>query len=289
MASCSCHRSRPRLRVSKEDSNLNPTPTMKPLIVLALSLPSLALGAGKADLIRLYEEEILAHDLYVELGKIHEGIRPFANIPHSEARHREVMEGILKQEGIEIPTAPKGRRFTTDGLDKTYRRWLKEGRKNEVAACRVGVRLEEHDIADLRQAQQDFPTHKDALASLEAASNNHLRAFHRNLTGRGGKYQPDKLPAGDFTTIVNSPQQPGACGAECDQAGECKGGCSSDACGPGKAKGRNQGQGAGKGQVQGRGAGAGNGRGPGGPPAGRGHGSGRGPGNGRAPGGPPAR
>ncbi len=186
------------------------------ILSIALLAGTLASGASEEKLIRLYEEEILAHDLYVELGRKFPDIRPLQNIPHSEARHREVVAGILEAEGIALPQPPKGRRFVTEGLDKLYRQWLRQGRESEVAACEAGVRLEDHDIADLRQAQLDFPKHKQALAQLEAASNNHLRAFHRNMASRGGDYKAEALPAADFTAIVDGGMQPGACGQECE-------------------------------------------------------------------------
>lgn len=184
---------------------------MKATLIILFGINSLLpASAGEADLIRLYEEEILAHDLYVELGKTHPDIMPFKNIPTSEARHREVMAGILKKEGIALPEPAAGKRFVTKDLNKTYNKWLREGRQSELAACRVGVRLEEFDIADLRKAQQDSPAYKDSFAALEAASNNHLRAFHRNLSNRGGDYTPESLSQSDFQTIINSDQQRGA-------------------------------------------------------------------------------
>lgn len=250
------------------------------LLLITLALGSVAAAADSRDLIRLYEEEVLAHDLYIALGKKYPDIRPLQNIPHSEARHRDVMAGILKAEGISVPEAPEGRRFATEGLDKLYRKWLRQGRKSAMAACKAGVRLEDHDIADLRQAQLDFPKHKEALAQLEAASNNHLRAFHRNLTSRGGDYRAEALPAADFTAIVEGEMQPGACGTECEnpkgsrgqggpqgkggpgkKAGACGdcGSCDAPGAGNGPGASRRQGGRAG----QGRGPGAGRGQGPG--------------------------
>jgi hypothetical protein len=232
---------------------------MKATLIIILGINSLLpASAGEADLVRLYEEEALAHDLYVELGKIHPGIMPFQNIPSAESRHREIMAGILEKEGIALPKAPKGKRFVTKDLNKIFKKWLREGRSSELAACRVGVRLEEFDISDLRQAQEDSPKYKKSFAALEAASNNHLRAFHRNLSSRGGTYAPESLPAKDFQIIVNSAQQPGAC--------NCDGNCKQGPREKGQAKGRGQGNGQGNGQGQGRGKGPGNGpRGPGGP------------------------
>lgn len=231
-----------------------------PLICISLALATLASAADPGELIRLYEEEVLAHDLYVELGKVHPDIRPFQNIPRSEERHRQVMAGILEKEGIAIPEAPEGRRFATEGLDQTYRLWLEEGSKSEVDACRVGVRLEDHDIADLRKAQRDFPDHQQALAGLESASNNHFRAFHRNLTRRGGRYEAEALAAADIELILSGEAAKGGCGGNCgaDCGESCGKGCGGN-CNQGAGQGRGQGRGNGGGAQQGR-------RGPGGPP-----------------------
>ncbi|MCF7674974.1 MAG: DUF2202 domain-containing protein [Akkermansiaceae bacterium] len=202
---------------------------MKSLILTTIGLFAIATtavaAAGPNELIRLYEEEILAHDLYVALGKKFPEVMPLKNIPQSELRHREALAAILKAEGIALPTPAGKRRFVSKGLNATFAKWLAAGQQSAAAACLAGVRLEDHDIADLRKAQLDFPKHKAVLAALEAASGNHLRAFHRNLTVRGGTYTPEAIPADDFKAILNGPHsRPGACGA----------GCGTNGCGQGK-------------------------------------------------------
>ena len=188
-----------------------------------LFLAPLARATGAATLIRLYEEEILAHDLYVALSEKFPDVMPLQNIPRSELRHREALAAVLKADGIEMPKPQEGHRFVTAGLDETFAQWLADGQKSVADACRAGVRLEDHDIAELRQAQTDFPAHKEVLAQLEAASNNHLRAFHRNLTARGGAYTPEALPAADFKAILAGTGGINGCGAACGLTG----------CGPG--------------------------------------------------------
>ncbi len=223
---------------------------MKPSFVLALvalGFSPILKAAEPAALVRLHEEEILAHDLYVALSKVHPDLMPLRNIPTSEARHRDAMAAILGKEKISAPEVPAGRSFSSPGLDPLFKNWLEEGKKSPADACRVGVRLEEHDIADLRKAQVDFPAHKEVFAALEAASNNHLRAFHRNLTRHGGTYQPEVLTAAELKAILDGTQ--GACG--------CEGACGADCAKPG-AKGKGQG-----GPGRGRGPGGPNGRGKG--------------------------
>ena len=200
-------------------------------------------GASQADekdmLIRLYEEEVLAHDLYVALGEKFTDIMPLQHIPHSEKMHQEMLAGILKERGIDLPKPAKGARFVSEGLDATYKKWYKEGKASEAAACRVGVRLEDHDIADLIEAQTKLPEMKDVLGNLIAASENHLRAFHRNLTARGGTYEVEALPKADFDAILAS--EGGGCGP-----GSGNGNGNGKGPGNGKGKGPQNGNGKGK-------------------------------------------
>ncbi len=221
---------------------------MKPSLILAVftfcSIPFLH-AADPAALVRLHEEEILAHDLYVALSKAHPELMPLRNIPSSETRHRDAMAAILAKENISVAEMPARHRFRSPGLDKLFNDWLEEGKSSPAAACRVGVRLEEHDIADLRKAQVQFPAHKKIFAALEAASNNHLRAFHRNLTRHGETYQPEVLSVADLKAILEGAQGTGsckgACGADCDKPGAtpaCEGGCGKA---PGGQKGRGKG------------------------------------------------
>lgn len=193
---------------------------MNPAVTLALGLLATApavRAAGPADLIRLYEEEILAHDLYVTLGRQFPEIMPLRNIPRSEQMHRAALATVLKTAGIRLPRPPRGQRYATPGLDATFDQWLADGSKSAADACRAGVRLEDHDIAELRQAQLAFPAHRAVLERLEAASNQHLRAFHRNLTARGGGYTPEALTAADIDSILKA-------------AGPAQGGCGAGGC-----------------------------------------------------------
>lgn len=188
----------------------------KIITILAATVGCQLVSAADTDhLIRLYEEEILAHDLYVELGEEHPNIRPFQNIPKSEARHQAAMKGILDQAGIAIPKPENGRKFVTPGLNRTYRTWLKEGKKSPVDACRVGVRLEEHDIADLRKAAVEHPRYRGVLEQLEAASGHHLRAFHRNLTALDGTYQAEALEEADLKKLLTADGASGCGSCKC--------------------------------------------------------------------------
>jgi hypothetical protein len=212
----------------------------------------------QTELIKLYEEEIMAHDLYVALGKVHPDIRPFQNIPHSEIMHRDALAAVMKEHKIKAPKVPKGRRFASEGLDEMFDKLLATGRKSPQAACEVGVGFEELDIAELRAAQKSIPAAKDTLVQLEWASGNHLRAFHRNLTARGGSYKATHLSKKDLKSILagKGPEGANGCGAgnagAGPQTGGCREGCESCAPKTGKGPGRGMGRGMGRGNGPGR-------------------------------------
>ncbi len=162
-------------------------------------------AAGCAgQLVALYEEEILAHDLYVVFGKRWPDVRPFQNIPRSEQMHREAMAGVLKANGVAIPANRVSGTFATPELSSLFQVLGKQGGRSEIEALRAGALIEETDIADLRRARADALTESDkaVFAGLEAASGNHFRAFVRNINARGGAYEPTVLSRADADAIL---------------------------------------------------------------------------------------
>jgi len=166
------------------------------------------------NLVSLYEEEILAHDLYVTFGKQWPEVRPFQNIQRSEQMHREAMSGVLKSNRVPLPRSVSGRKFATSELNDLFDKLRDQGSKSEVAALRAGALIEETDIADLRkmQAVSKSDSDKAVFANLEAASGNHFRAFVRNLEARGGKYAPSVLSPADANKILAASSSGGCCG-----------------------------------------------------------------------------
>lgn len=161
----------------------------------------------------LYEEEILAHDLYVAFGKQWPEVRPFQNIPRSEQMHREAMAGILKNSRVPLPRSASGQKFATSGLNDLFDRLRNQGSESETAALRAGALIEEKDIADLRSMQAELKSESDkaVLANLEAASGNHFRAFVRNLEARGEPYSPSVLSQADANKILAGALSGGCC------------------------------------------------------------------------------
>ena len=165
--------------------------------------------AEQADLLLMREEEKLARDVYMRLFA-RWGLRPFGNISGSEQAHMEMMLALLTHYGLPDPVAGLAPgAFHSPALQTLHDELVARGTATEVEAIRVGLLIEELDIADLRAAAART-ARADSLAvyaELERGSRNHLRAFHRWLVHLGATYTPAHLPAGLFAHIAASPHE----------------------------------------------------------------------------------
>ena len=161
-----------------------------------------------AALVTLRREEKLAHDVYVTLGAIFDPM-PFQRIPHSEVQHAAAMHAVLASHAIADPVEGlPPNRFDDPATQTLYDELVLKGRSDVRSALSVGVEVEELDISGLRaMLASNAPDEiKAVVTQLERASQNHLRAFHRNLTMRGGTYEPKHLAKADFNAILDGPQ-----------------------------------------------------------------------------------
>ena len=136
------------------------------------------------DLAFIVEEEKLAHDVYVALYDLW-GVRVFSNISNSEATHQNMVWAVMESRGLTDPRASEPGVFTNTDLQKLYDELVAQGSKSAHDAYLVGVAIEEKDIADLdgmiaRLDSKDTDI-KAVLESLRDGSENHLRAFNRQV------------------------------------------------------------------------------------------------------------
>jgi hypothetical protein len=137
----------------------------------------------KNNILYLYEEEKLAHDIYVAMYYRY-GAYIFNNISESEQRHMdsvakliskyELEEGVLNNDpGI----------FLNDNIKVLYGDLLEEGEKDLTSALGVGVKIEVMDIGDIEDMQKetDKADIERVLSNLLDGSYNHLDAFNTQL------------------------------------------------------------------------------------------------------------
>jgi len=158
-----------------------------------------------SNLLFMREEEKLAHDVYVTLYEKW-GFRVFNNISYSEQRHTEAVLTLLNYYGIEdiVGDNPIGV-FVNEELQALYDTLVVTGNLSEVEALKVGALIEEVDIVDLED--ELALTEKEPIITvynnLLKGSENHLRAFVRNLNRWGVDYEPQVLGTDVFNAIIN--------------------------------------------------------------------------------------
>lgn len=141
-----------------------------------------ALSTTDELLIYLIEEEKLAHDVYTVLGDMW-GSNVFTNILASETQHQEQVLSLLTAYGLSDPRSTELGVFTNPDLQALYDQLIAQGSTSVTDAYKVGVLIEETDIADLSEAMSTTSdqTILSTLQSLLSASENHLAAFQRKL------------------------------------------------------------------------------------------------------------
>lgn len=158
------------------------------------------------QLFRMREEEKLAHDVYVALGKS-SGLQVFNNISKAESMHMRAIERLLSRSTSmpALPSLPPGT-FSVPEIQLLYTDLVAAGNASPIAALSIGVKIEEMDIRDLQLLLSQNPPQQVAkvLQNLQRASGNHLRAFMGELNRLGGTYTPEFLDQQAFDNILNS-------------------------------------------------------------------------------------
>ena len=152
------------------------------------------------------EEEKLAHDVYVTMYKKWD-LPIFNNIAAAEQKHADAVVTLLDRYDLADPADGKAfGEFTNPDLQALYDQLIKQGNKSAADALKVGLAIEEIDILDLeeRLAAMDNADIETVYKNLLAGSENHLRAFARNLKTRTGEtYVPQYMSQKAYDTVVN--------------------------------------------------------------------------------------
>ena len=130
----------------------------------------------------LIEEEKLAHDVYTKMYELW-GARVFGNILKSELTHQDEVLRLLTARGITDPRTGTLGTFNNADLQAFYNQLIAQGSQSATEAYKVGVAIEERDIADIN-TQLKTASDTDVITVLEKlrrGSENHLRAFNRQI------------------------------------------------------------------------------------------------------------
>ena len=173
----------------------------------------------ETHLVFMREEEKLARDVYLTLGKQYKDLKVFSRIDDSEQKHTDTMADMLDLHGIEDPsTSDKIGVFTGDDyggyFTEKYEYLVARGGVSALEALYVGALIEELDMHDIAEcpvviqetyglgeygcglAYTDEATITLAYESLIDGSESHLRAYVKaieDVIGEGN-YVAQYLP-----------------------------------------------------------------------------------------------
>lgn len=134
------------------------------------------------QLVYLIEEEKLAHDVYQKMSELW-GARVFGNIQRSETNHQDQLLAVMQSRDIADPRSAEVGVFSDQKLQTLYNQLIAQGSQSVGEAYKVGVAIEELDIADLKADLATLDSKdsdvKATMENLLRGSENHLRAFSR--------------------------------------------------------------------------------------------------------------
>ena len=158
----------------------------------------------REGLLLMVEEESLARDIYLALYEKW-GLRTFSQIAAAEEQHQSAVAAVLVQFGLTLPADHNTPGvFSNPDLQAVYDSLLEKGLQSPEAAFQVGATVEDLDIYDLKVliGETENPLLQDTYANLLRGSENHIRAFTRQLSRYGTAYQARYISDAELRIIL---------------------------------------------------------------------------------------
>jgi hypothetical protein len=183
----------------------------------------------KSGILLMREEEKMARDVYQTLNEKWDQM-PFVHISESEISHMARMKSLIDKYQLKDPVEKNGDKrgvFENPQLSKLYNELTISGKTSLEAAFRAGAKVEEVDIRDLKEAMANSSNDeiKSTYTDLIRASENHLRAFVRNLKRLDVTYTPVVMNPSEFDAIINSQHGMGMGKGKSNGQENCKNKC----------------------------------------------------------------
>lgn len=134
----------------------------------------------KDKLFFIYQEEKVARDVYITLGKIYTDENTFASIQISEQRHIDSARELCEKYDVSIDGVDEDSvgNFVLPVLQELYDTLVEQGQKSLLDALKVGEHIEITDIDDLEEASVGMPEDVvNVFENLKEGSLSHLDAF----------------------------------------------------------------------------------------------------------------
>lgn len=183
------------------------------IFILAVMYSAIAFAQSlseneKAGILLMREEEKMARDVYQSLNDKWDQM-PFVHISESEINHMARMKLLIDKYQLKDPVEKNADQrgvYENMMLKKLYEELTTSGKTSLEAAFRAGAKVEEVDIRDLKEAMANTSNAeiKSTYSDLINASENHLRAFVRNLKRLDVMYTPVVMNQAAFDAIINN-------------------------------------------------------------------------------------
>lgn len=138
----------------------------------------------KDTLFFIFQEEKVARDVYITLGKLYPEESTFANIQLSEQEHILSAQVLCERYGIDTTIVNLSLeedfvgQFELLTMQELYNQCLSLGQESLLEALKVGELIEFTDIEDLEHAAEGMPSDVVTVyENLKEGSLNHLDAF----------------------------------------------------------------------------------------------------------------
>lgn len=143
--------------------------------------------AEEQNILFMREEEKLARDVYLTLYELW-GADIFANISESEQQHMDAIKNLITRYGLtdSVVDDAVGAFANLDfDFNALYNELVEAGSVSLEEALKVGVLIEEQDMADLERALEETSKRniQRVFGNLLEGSSNHLDAFTACLDG----------------------------------------------------------------------------------------------------------
>ncbi len=170
------------------------------------SLPYQNLSAEEIQgLLYMREEEKLARDVYLYAYDLW-GFQIFDKISQSEQFHTDMVGILIEKYNLTDPYVSTPGVYKNETIQKLYYNLTSRVKQSSTEALVVGANIEELDIVDIQNwiNKTDNQDIQYVYNMLINGSENHLRAFVRNLSNIGITYHPVYLSEEEYEKIINS-------------------------------------------------------------------------------------
>jgi hypothetical protein len=143
----------------------------------------------KDTLFFIFQEEKVARDVYITLGKLYPDERTFADIQLSEQEHILSAQVLCERYGVDTSDVNLSLeddfigQFELHVMQELYNQCIELGQVSLLEALKVGKLIEVTDIDDLEKAAEGMPSDVvNTYENLKNGSLSHLDAFEAAIS-----------------------------------------------------------------------------------------------------------